>query len=175
MAERVSSIPINGLNDYQNEHYYENNAEMVKNWISTGGNPGSLSRNSRKDTKTTSIQSSKDHKIPSIPPRQPSTNGTKPFLKPPTIDLTPAESIIEDDITIPNDACLYGFTVDHMSTFFKHMKVNDRVIGYMHKKKIDGKKFSTLKDSELDNLGINNPIVCFFREKSKRKKAAFML
>ncbi|KAK6172096.1 hypothetical protein SNE40_018050 [Patella caerulea] len=126
-------------------------------------------------------ESLKGFTVPSIPPRKPlvSSWGSKTSLKPPSISLKPVDSVYdsisEDDVVIPSDGCLYSFTVDQMATFFKYMKVEDRMISHMHKKGVNGKRFANLKDTELENLRINNPVIRYFKDRSQRKKAGFML
>ncbi|BFZ16402.1 hypothetical protein BsWGS_19441 [Bradybaena similaris] len=90
-----------------------------------------------------------------------------------TTDLIPAENI-----TIPSDANISTFTCDQLATFLRCLKIEDRIISHLHRKQVDGKRFSKLKDSELETLGINNPVVAFFRNKSNIKskgKGPFML
>ncbi|XP_071117624.1 uncharacterized protein [Haliotis cracherodii] len=108
---------------------------------------------------------------PRIPPKDPIITGKmkKPAPSVPSIITSPVDSIPEEDITIPNDGCLHNFTADEMATFFRYMRVEDRLINHMHRKGLDGKKFSRLKDSEMDGLGLNNPIIKYFREKSMKR------
>lgn len=58
------------------------------------------------------------------------------------------------------------------------MGVSDRIVNHLRKKSVDGKRFSRLSDSELENVGIKNPIIIYFRDKSSaksKKSAPFML
>jgi len=90
----------------------------------------------------------------------------------------PSKFIPEKEIEIPSDGSIATFCVDDMTTFFKHIGVPDRLVNHLKKKSLDGKKFSKLKDSDLESIGINNPIVRHFRDKSKQgksKRLPFML
>ncbi|KAL4237081.1 hypothetical protein ACF0H5_005465 [Mactra antiquata] len=93
----------------------------------------------------------------------------------------PAQKFIpEHEIEIPADGSLRDFTTDDMSTFLRYLSVEERIVSHVHKKGLDGHKFSKLKDSDLDALGMKNPIICHFRDKSLKekggkKKPAFML
>ncbi|XP_046547607.1 uncharacterized protein LOC124257553 isoform X1 [Haliotis rubra] len=108
---------------------------------------------------------------PRIPPKDSIITGKmkKPAPSVPSIVTSPVDSIPEEDITIPNDGCLHNFTADEMATFFRYMRVEDRLINHMHRKGLDGKKFSRLKESEMDGLGLNNPIIRYFKEKSVKR------
>lgn len=79
------------------------------------------------------------------------------------------DSIPEEEISIPNDANISTFTKDQIANFFRCIKVDPRIISHLHRKNVDGKRFSRLKDSELENIGLNNPVVMFFRDKSAPK------
>ena len=72
--------------------------------------------------------------------------------------------IPEKEIVIPNDGNLSSFTTDDMCTFFKHMGIEDRIVNFLQKKSLDGKKFSKLKDNDLETIGISNPVIIHFRE-----------
>ncbi|KAK6172095.1 hypothetical protein SNE40_018050 [Patella caerulea] len=185
MADKVSSIPIVSID----HNWQANNEEFVNNWVNSGGaagtsggryTPGKASPK-RLNTPSNKGESLKGFTVPSIPPRKPlvSSWGSKTSLKPPSISLKPVDSVYdsisEDDVVIPSDGCLYSFTVDQMATFFKYMKVEDRMISHMHKKGVNGKRFANLKDTELENLRINNPVIRYFKDRSQRKKAGFML
>lgn len=83
----------------------------------------------------------------------------------------PITSIPEEEITIPADGNLTSFTADQMASFFRSLRVDARIIAHLHKKAVDGRRFSKLKDSELEALGVlKNPVVVYFREKSQPKK-----
>ena len=57
-----------------------------------------------------------------------------------------------------------------MSTFLRYMGVEERIVTHVHKKALDGHKFSRLKDSDLEALNMKNPIICHFRDRSVRGK-----
>ncbi|CAL1547295.1 unnamed protein product [Lymnaea stagnalis] len=87
-------------------------------------------------------------------------------------------TIPEEEITIPNDANISNFTCDQLANFLRCLKTDERIISHLHAKSIDGKRFAKLRDSELENLGMKNAVVLFFREKSNvkvKRKGPFML
>ncbi|XP_041357985.1 uncharacterized protein LOC121374916 [Gigantopelta aegis] len=115
--------------------------------------------------------------VPSIPPRE-SMNKMKQAPSPPSITVTDDDSLPEQEIEIPKDGCLFNFTADEMSIFFRHLRVSERLVKHLHKKNVDGKRFSRFKDTELDTLGMRNPVVTYFRDRSVKKskpKSAFIL
>ena len=79
--------------------------------------------------------------------------------------------IPEHDIEIPKDGNLHDFTADDMSTFFRHMGIEDRIVNHVQKKGLDGSRFSRLKDSDLERLEMKNPVICHFRDRSATGKA----
>ena len=88
--------------------------------------------------------------------------------------------IPEHEIEIPKDGSLIEFSRDDMSTFFRYLGVEERIVTHVHKKGLDGLKFSKMKDMDLEALGMKNPIICHFRDKSVKekggkKKGSFML
>lgn len=90
----------------------------------------------------------------------------------------PISPIAEEEITIPNDANLSHYTSDQLANFLKCLKVDDRIVAHLHNKSVDGKRFGKLKDSELESLGMKNPVVVYFRDKSNvkvKRKGKFML
>ncbi|XP_052774472.1 uncharacterized protein LOC128213029 isoform X2 [Mya arenaria] len=111
--------------------------------------------------------------MPAQPPRQ------QPRSRP--TSSRPAEKFIpEHEIEIPGNGSLHDFTADDMSTFLRYLGVDERIVAHVHKKGLDGYKFSKLKDSDLEVLGMKNPVICHFRdrsikEKGGKKKLPFML
>lgn len=77
-----------------------------------------------------------------------------------------ASSIPEEEITIPNDGNLASFSADAMATFFRYLRVEDRLINHLHRNGLDGKKFGRLKDTDLENLLLKNPVVIYFRDRT---------
>ena len=56
------------------------------------------------------------------------------------------------------------------------MGIEERIVSHMVSKNVDGKRFNKLQDSELESLGLTNPIILHFRDKgTKKKKVPFML
>ncbi|XP_076463320.1 uncharacterized protein LOC143295484 [Babylonia areolata] len=77
-----------------------------------------------------------------------------------------ASSIPEVDITIPNDGSLVAFSVDAMASFFRSLRLDDRLVSHLHRNGLDGRKFGRLKDTDLDNLKLNNPVIAYFRDRT---------
>ncbi|XP_033737204.1 uncharacterized protein LOC117325223 [Pecten maximus] len=78
-------------------------------------------------------------------------------------------------IQIPGDGNIQNFSADEMTIFFRCMKVDELIIQRLKRKKMDGKRFARLKDTDLDEIGIKNPIISYFRDRSKRQRMGFML
>jgi hypothetical protein len=68
-------------------------------------------------------------------------------------------------LTIPKDGDIQAFSVEEMSTFFRYMRINDVIVQRLIRKNMDGVKFSKLKDTDLENIGIKNPIITHFRDR----------
>lgn len=81
--------------------------------------------------------------------------------------------------SIPADGNLSGFSVDQMVTVFRLLRIPEEIVYRFSKCNVDGKRFSVFTDSEMKDLGINNPIIRYFRDRTaktqKRKSAKFML
>ncbi|CAG5118548.1 unnamed protein product [Candidula unifasciata] len=89
-----------------------------------------------------------------------------------------AHTVPVEEITIPNDGNLSLFTSVQLANFLKCLKIDERIISHLYRKSVDGKRFGKMTDSELETLGMNNPVVVFFRSKSSgksKKKGPFML
>jgi len=78
-------------------------------------------------------------------------------------------------VQIPADGNIQSFSPDDMAVFFRCMKIDELIIQRLKRKKLDGKKFSRLRDIDLEEIGIKNPIVCYFRDRSKKQRIPFML
>ncbi|GFR72296.1 hypothetical protein ElyMa_005701700 [Elysia marginata] len=83
----------------------------------------------------------------------------------------PAAYIPETDISIPNDSNISSFTCDELANFLRCFNVEKKIISHLYRKNVDGKRFSRLKDSELESLGMKNPVIVFFRDRSSAKPA----
>ncbi|GFO11332.1 hypothetical protein PoB_003783700 [Plakobranchus ocellatus] len=81
------------------------------------------------------------------------------------------ENIPVEEIRIPESANISSFTCDQLANFLRCFNVEGRVISHLHRKQVDGKRFSRLKDSELESLGMKNPVITYFRDKSHVKTA----
>ena len=80
--------------------------------------------------------------------------------------LLAVSSIPEEEITIPNDGNLASFSADSMATFLRCLRLEDRLVNHLHRNGLDGRKFGRLKDSDLDNLQLKNPVIVYFRDKT---------
>ncbi|KAJ8306096.1 hypothetical protein KUTeg_016641 [Tegillarca granosa] len=60
-------------------------------------------------------------------------------------------------LDIPQDGNISMFTPDQMATFLRLMNIDELIVQRLHKKELDGKKFSKLKNSVLDDIGMKNP------------------
>lgn len=67
---------------------------------------------------------------------------------------------------IPKDGSLRDFSVQQMVTIFRLLNVREEVVHRLFNNKIDGKRFSMFTDKDLKTLGMLNPIVCYFRDRS---------
>lgn len=115
---------------------------------------------------------------PPLPKDPPRTDKIPPRIRtsrPPS--NTVSRFIPENEITIPKDGNLSSFNTEEMITFFRHMGVEDKIVNHLQRKGLTGKKFSSLKDADLETIGIKNPIISYFRDKSKssKKNVPFML
>ncbi|KAL8622494.1 hypothetical protein ACOMHN_034157 [Nucella lapillus] len=80
--------------------------------------------------------------------------------------VTIVSSIPEVEITIPNNGNLAEFSADDMATLLRYLRLEDRLINHLHRNGLDGRRFGRLKDSDLDNLKLNNPVVVYFRDRT---------
>ncbi|XP_062575010.1 uncharacterized protein LOC134236869 isoform X2 [Saccostrea cucullata] len=116
---------------------------------------------------------------PPLPKDPPRTDKLPPRIRtsrPPSNTVT--KFIPENEITIPKDGNLSSFNTEDMVTFFRHLGVEDRIVNHLQRKGLTGKKFSSLKDADLETIGIKNPIVSYFRDRSKpssKKNVPFIL
>lgn len=82
---------------------------------------------------------------------------------------------LERIVEVPKDGNLSSFSCKELCSVLSCMKFNPSVIARIKNHRINGRTFGKLTDDELRDLGINNPIVQHFRNKSKRKNCIFML
>ena len=88
--------------------------------------------------------------------------------------LLPAAEITE----IPKDGNLRHFSVQQMVTIFRLLNVREDIVHRLFNSNIDGKRFSLFTDKDLKTLGVLNPIVTYFRDRSiasAKKPPQFML
>ncbi|ESO06460.1 hypothetical protein HELRODRAFT_160632 [Helobdella robusta] len=76
-----------------------------------------------------------------------------------------------DQLTIPNDGNLYNFGVEKFCTFLQCLVVAEVVIEKCRKQRINGRKFSKLTDSEIDSLGLRQPLIQYFKKRSFSKSS----
>lgn len=95
------------------------------------------------------------------------------------LSAAPVESVPEEEFAIPSDANISSFTSVQLANFLKCLNIEDRIISHLYRKSVDGRRFAKMKDSELETLGMNNPVITFFRSKSNvgktKAKGPFML
>ena len=75
-------------------------------------------------------------------------------------------SIPEEDITIPSDGNLASFSADAMATFLRSLRLEERLVGHLHRNGLDGRRFGRLKDADIDNLQLRNPVLLYFRDRT---------
>ncbi|KAK3601483.1 hypothetical protein CHS0354_027627 [Potamilus streckersoni] len=119
------------------------------------------------------IPNLKEDILPPLPPNPP--KNSEKYLSQRIRSGYPPRSqttllIPEHDIVIPKDGSLYEFSTDDMSTFLRYFGIEERIISHVHKKGLDGKRFSRMKDSDLEILGMKNPLICHFRDRSIKEK-----
>ncbi|KAK3089131.1 hypothetical protein FSP39_001077, partial [Pinctada imbricata] len=78
-------------------------------------------------------------------------------------------------ISIPRDGNIQHFTVDELATFFRHLRIQENTVQKLKHKQLDGRRFGKLKDRTLEELGMKNPIIMYFRDRSSKDKTSFML
>lgn len=81
----------------------------------------------------------------------------------------------EQEFKLPADGNLERFSLDNMVTFFSHLQFTDRILARVRRRRIDGKRFAKLTDSNINTLELNNPFVIYFRDKSKKNEPKFVL
>ncbi|XP_076439963.1 uncharacterized protein LOC143279726 [Babylonia areolata] len=135
----------------------ESRTEVVSGII----NPGFKSIHSQNGDSNGSTQ------IPEIPSRQPSTGGGTGTARHKVLKSGNMVSFVpEEEITLPTDGNLASFSADSMATFLRYLRLEDRLINHLHRNGLDGRKFGRLKDSDLDTLKLNNPVVVYFRDRT---------
>lgn len=99
-------------------------------------------------------------------------------LRPPT--LTHGQRIVTSQLAVlpipaaevtslPPDGNLCIFGVEQMVTVFRMLNLPEELIYRLHKCNVDGKRFAIFTDAELQELGMNNPIIRYFRDRSSQK------
>ncbi|KAK3601486.1 hypothetical protein CHS0354_027632 [Potamilus streckersoni] len=79
---------------------------------------------------------------------------------------------------IPKDGSLRAFSAEQMTTIFRMLHVAESTVKRLRMKNINGKKFANFTDNDLEQMGIKNPVVCYFRDRSKKsgcKTPIFMM
>lgn len=81
--------------------------------------------------------------------------------------------------SIPADGNLSAFNIEQMVTVFRLLRLPEERVYKLCKCKVDGKRFALFTDAELMDLGMNNPIIRYFRDRTarrfKKKHPKFML
>ncbi|CAI9726100.1 Hypothetical predicted protein [Octopus vulgaris] len=82
----------------------------------------------------------------------------------------------ELEVEIPRDGSLLSFATKDIVTILICLNIDPEIIDRVNKMHLNGKKLSALSNDDLKELGINNPIVKYFRDRTKVKsKSHFML
>lgn len=77
---------------------------------------------------------------------------------------------------IPVNGNIEGFSVDDMELFFRFLKIDENTVQRLRRRKMNGAKFAKMKEKDLEDFGLKNPILCYFKDKSKTKTGPkFML
>lgn len=71
--------------------------------------------------------------------------------------------------SLPADGNLLPFSVAQMVTIFRLLHLPGELIYRLSKSKVDGRRFARFSDQELEDLGMNNPIIRYFRDRSVQK------
>ena len=79
------------------------------------------------------------------------------------------------DLHLPADGNLYEFGVDKLVSVFRFAGVHDQHIHMCIRDKMDGKKFSKLKDKDFDKYGLRIPIILKFHNATRKRMPVFML
>lgn len=104
---------------------------------------------------------------PDLPPRVAMGTGTGTARAKVAKSGNTVLSIPEEEIAIPNDGNLASFSADAMATFFRYLRIEDRLVNHLHRNNLDGKKFARLKDSDMESLGLSkNPVVVYFKDRT---------
>ncbi|CAE1178288.1 unnamed protein product [Acanthosepion pharaonis] len=80
-----------------------------------------------------------------------------------------------DRVEVPKDGNLSGLSCRDICSVLSCMNFNPSIIARIKNHRINGKSFAKLTDDDLRDLGIYNPVIQHFRNKSKRKHGIFML
>lgn len=98
----------------------------------------------------------------------------------PAAEVTPVPPVpAAEAISIPDDGNLCAFSEEEMVTILSLLQLPSGLVYKFSTSKINGEKFSRLSDKKLNDLGINNPIIKYFRDRSaqkpKKNSSVFML
>lgn len=80
-----------------------------------------------------------------------------------------------EEFHIPSDGNIYGFDVEEMQLFLACFNLESRLLNHLREKKLDGRRFSHLTDTDLERIGLHNIVMCYFRDKSRRISGKLML
>ncbi|XP_014777932.1 uncharacterized protein LOC106874652 [Octopus bimaculoides] len=69
---------------------------------------------------------------------------------------------------IPANGNIIEFDVEEMCQFFSCFNVSQNLLETLRKKKVNGERFSRITDTELNNMKLNNVVICYFRSKCKK-------
>jgi len=66
-------------------------------------------------------------------------------------------------LKIPDDGNLYKLSVKRFQEILSFLKLDDEVLARCRKLRVDGKEFSKMSESEMNEMGLVHPILTHFR------------
>ncbi|GAB1608576.1 hypothetical protein Ahia01_001141800 [Argonauta hians] len=76
----------------------------------------------------------------------------------------------ESTLQIPRDGSLLSFSTKDIVSIMVCLNLEPTTIHHINDLHLNGKKLSALTDNELKELGIDNPVIRYFRDRSKVKQ-----
>ena len=72
------------------------------------------------------------------------------------------------ELNLPRDGNLYTLNAETFTELIQDFGLPDSVIEECFSKKIDGKRFSMMSKSDLDEIGLRHPLMDFFKNKTHK-------
>ncbi|KAL3869535.1 hypothetical protein ACJMK2_042203 [Sinanodonta woodiana] len=116
------------------------------------------------------------NKLNFIHPAKSRFGGSRTSMK--SVDSESSTVSAGEVLYIPKDGSLRAFSEEQMATVFRMLHVGESTVKRLRMKNINGKKFANFTDTDLEQMGIKSPVVCYFRDRSKSsgsKTPTFML